>query len=147
MLQRTVANEASVEEQILQPIVAATVSGIRHETMQTNLVAVVVSVRAVNFDETIGQLLSKQNGDTVTRLLDRRQIVHQTTTMMKREMNLRVCQSEPRDRLGNVAHLGLGGPQKFMPHGGIEKQLPHLNGSALPTTNRTDRFSPATHYF
>ena len=55
--------------------------------------------------------------------------MQQPAAVREREVDLRMGQRQPRDRLGEVAHLGLRRPQKLLPHRRVEEQVPHFDAS------------------
>src|SRR6478672_9668862 len=59
-----------------------------------------------------------------------RQIELRATVVRQRAMHVWVGQRKPRERLGDVAHLGLSGSQKLAADWSIEKKLSNLHRRA-----------------
>ena len=102
---------------------------------------------AFDLDQVVGDLLAEERGDALADVVDRRQVVHQPAVVREREVDLRMGERQPRERLGRVAHLGLRRAQELVPHRRVEEQVAHFDRRADGAADRRDRLRLAADDF
>jgi len=127
VLQRAVANETTVEQQILHPVVRPTVGRVGHVAGQSN---VAILRGAFDRDQAVGQIAAEELRDPFDPAVRDGQIEYLTVVVAQSEMDLRRGQGDSRKRLTDVAELRLRGPQKLPPHGRVVEQVVDLDRRA-----------------
>ncbi len=141
VLQRSITDIPSIEEQVLHPVVAAADRRVDHITRQLH-----VTVVAGNGNERLADLGPVKRGDPLVPALGRGQIVQRVGAVCQRHVDLRIGQGDAGERFDNVAPFGLRRAQKFSAHGRVIEQVFDPDLSAHRHANRLRRLAmPAMH--
>ena len=127
MLQRPVADVPAVEEQVLHPVVAAALArmGRRSPTAAPSPSSLSTQIRFV------GQISRPKNSAIRSRQSLAGGSSNTGRSLCRRVKWIRgIGQGDPRERLADVAQLGLRGAQELAPHRRVEEQIADLDGRA-----------------
>ncbi len=134
VLQRAVADRPAVEEQVLHPTRGAAVHRIGDVTGERDAVRL-----AGDFDQVVGDFLAEEGGNALPHVVHGRQVVYQPAIVREREVDVRMGERQASQRFGRVAHFGLRRAEEFVPHRGVEEQVPHFDRRANRAADRRDR--------
>ncbi len=122
VLQRAIADVASVEKQVLHAGVAAADRRVTDVTLNADL-----RIIAVDGDQGFGDFAAEERFDPVAPTMGDRQIVQRLVVVDQHEVDVRVGQRDPREGFDDVALFRLGGFQEAMANGRVEKQIADLH--------------------
>ncbi len=133
MLQCAVSDVPSIEEHILQLVVAAAVYRIGYIAAE-----MILFMFALDPHQTIGEVRSKQSGDPHAPVGHRRQIVDRSGIMLQHEMDFGVGQCDADEGFRSVAEFGLRSTDEFAANWCVEEEVVHFDA-------RTDRACTGSH--
>jgi len=142
VLERSVANAAAVEQQVLHPVIGPTVAGIGNIAFHSHL-----AVAALNGDQVFGQVTGKQSGNAIAPIGNGGQIVQYAVIVTQRKVDLWKGQGNAGKRLGDVAHLGRRSAQELAPHRRVVEQVANFQGAAYWAPTRRNGASDSANHF
>ncbi len=139
MLQGTIADKTTIEEQVLHAIIAAADCRVAGETGDANL-----AIIALQRNQRIGNLPSKKRGDPIGPAFRWWQIMQDLVARAEDHVNVRIGQRQAGESFGDVTPFGLRGAQKLATHGSVKKQVANLDRRAVGATTGSHRIDYAT---
>ncbi len=122
VLQRSVADVSTVEEQVLHPVVAAADRRVTDVPGDADLAVV-----AVDRDQRAGDLVAEEGFDPFGPAGGRGQVVDRFVAAAEDEMDVGVAEREPGECLDQVSPFGRLGLEEPSADGGVEEQLPNID--------------------
>ena len=134
VLQRSVADVAAIEQQVLHAVVAAAVAGMAHVAGQPDRAA-----GAFDPDQGPRRLLAEQPADPLQPALRAGQLQQRPLLVAQGEVHLGQGQGDAREGLAHVAQLGLRRAEELAADRRVEEQVGNLDRGAHRAAAGDDR--------